>query len=103
AGRNELAEGKRGKGAVGLSPFPLFPFSPLPFSASEGSPRYLPRTLCCSTAVMLIASPGHACTHAGASSTARRELHMSHLRTMPRAGRYWGTSYGHFITQYWQP
>src|SRR5882724_9140862 len=56
-----------------------------------------------STSVMRMASLGQACTHAGGSPTARRLAHMSHLRTMPRFTEYCGTSYGHFITQYWQP
>src|SRR5882757_1959655 len=46
---------------------------------------------------------GHAWTHAGASSAARRSLHMSHLRTMPRLLLYLGASYGHMSVQYWQP
>ena len=28
---------------------------------------------------------------------------MSHFRTMPSRCEYFGTSYGHFIMQYWQP
>ena len=52
---------------------------------------------------MRIASFGQACTHAGASPSARRSLHMSHLRTMPRSSLYFGTSYGHVKMQYWQP
>jgi len=35
---------------------------------------------------------GQACTQAGASPTARRLEHMSHLRTMPRFSEYFGTS-----------
>src|SRR6185312_937095 len=65
--------------------------------------RYFARTFASSTTLMLIALVGHACTHAGASPTAIREWHMSHLRTIPRAFEYCGTSYGHIITQYWQP
>ena len=37
-----------------------------------------------STTRIAIASFGHACTQAGASPSASRSLHMSHLRTMPR-------------------
>ncbi len=50
-----------------------------------------------------MASFGQACTHAGASPSAKRELHMSHLRTMPRFFEYFGASYGHINVQYWQP
>jgi hypothetical protein len=39
-----------------------------------------------------IASFGHAWTQPGASPSARRPWHMSHFRTMPRAGEYCGTS-----------
>ena len=46
---------------------------------------------------------GQACTQAGASPWASRSLHMSHLRTMPRSGLYFGASYGHISVQYWQP
>src|SRR5436190_8807032 len=56
-----------------------------------------------STIVMRMASLGHDCTQAGASPWARRSLHMSHLRTMPRALLYLGASYGHMNVQYWQP
>jgi hypothetical protein len=45
-----------------------------------------------SMTVMRIASLGHAWTQAGASPAARRLLHMSHLRTMPSAALYRGTS-----------
>jgi hypothetical protein len=50
-----------------------------------------------------MASLGHACTQAGASPTFSLSLHMSHLRTMPRAGLYFGASYGQVNVQYWQP
>ena len=56
-----------------------------------------------STMRMEIAALGQACTQAGASPTLSREWHMSHLRTMPRFSEYFGTSYGHLSTQYWQP
>src|SRR5256885_4309669 len=56
-----------------------------------------------STTVMRMASLGHDCTQAGASPCSRRSLHMSHLRTMPRALLNLGASYGHMNTQYWQP
>src|SRR6185436_15833351 len=56
-----------------------------------------------STTWIEIASFGHACTQAGASPWASRSLHMSHLRTIPRALLYLGASYGHINVQYWQP
>src|SRR5258705_4161308 len=56
-----------------------------------------------STTRIAIADDGHACTHAGASPTASRPEHMSHLRTMPRLALYCGTSYGQVSMQYWQP
>ena len=40
----------------------------------------------------VIASVGQACTHAGASPSARRSAHMSHLRTMPVPALNRGTS-----------
>ena len=39
-----------------------------------------------------MASPGHDWTHAGASPSASRSLHMSHFRTMPFAALYFGAS-----------
>jgi hypothetical protein len=56
-----------------------------------------------STTLIAIASFGQPCTHAGASPTFKRSVHMSHLRTMPLALLYWGTSYGQVSVQYWQP
>ena len=35
---------------------------------------------------------GHDCTQAGASPSASRPLHMSHLRTMPFERLYFGAS-----------
>ena len=52
---------------------------------------------------MAMAPFGHDCTQAGASPSASRSLHMSHLRTMPLAGLYFGASYGQASVQYWQP
>ena len=51
------------------------------------------------TFTMRIASVGQACTQAGASPSASRWWHMSHLRTMPRFFEYFGTSKGHFRMQ----
>src|SRR5436309_142662 len=48
-----------------------------------------------STTVISMAPFGHPCTQAGASPSARRPAHRSHLRTMPRRWSYAGTSYGH--------
>ena len=39
-----------------------------------------------------MAAFGHDWTHAGASPSASRSLHMSHLRTMPFARLYFGAS-----------
>src|SRR3982751_938115 len=78
-------------------------------SAGVGAPgRNAAASVACtasarSTTVMRMASLGHDCTHAGGSSCARRSLHMSHLRTMPRALLNLGASYGHMNTQYWHP
>jgi hypothetical protein len=63
-----------------------------------GKNTLLPFRLCADrieswlTFVMRIASFGQAWTHAGGSSAARRWLHISHLRTMPRLAEYLGTS-----------
>src|SRR3954464_9605217 len=55
------------------------------------------------TTLMAMAWLGQPCTQAGASLEARRSLHMSHLRTIPRLALYLGASYGHISVQYWQP
>src|SRR5512134_2789920 len=97
SGSQRFAGGKRRKGEREISPCPLFPFSSLllpPLSA----PRKLSAIFRCPTIVIRIASCGHACTHAGASPTARRSWHRSHLRTMPCLAENFGTSYGHFKT-----
>src|SRR5215469_16792578 len=58
---------------------------------------------CLSMTWIEMAPVGQAWTHAGASPAARRPLHMSHLRTIPRSALYCGTPYGHMNVQYWQP
>src|SRR5689334_18529198 len=55
------------------------------------------------TTLMAMAWLGQPCTQAGASPTASRSLHMSHLRTIPFLALYLGASYGHISVQYWQP
>ena len=64
-------------------------------SGAPGTKRFVSdssTTWSASTTLIRMASPGQDCTHAGASPSARRSLHMSHFRTMPFAALYFGAS-----------
>ena len=69
----------------------------------SGSAASSARTASTSTTVMAMAPLGQPCTQAGASPSARRPRHRSHLRTMPSEALYCGTSYGQVSVQYEQP
>jgi hypothetical protein len=65
--------------------------------------RWSSRQAATFTGSMSSARVGHAPTHAGASASSRRGLHMSHLVTIRRSGWKTGTEYGQFQVQYSQP